>query len=68
MLQTFCEVVGHLSTNSFFAETETDLNRARDFAAAQVQSHKWQDPNSLKMVVQSHRIHTYYETACCTLF
>jgi hypothetical protein len=44
-------VVGHLSTISFFAETETDLNRARDFAAAQVQSHKWQDPNSLKMVV-----------------
>jgi hypothetical protein len=44
-------VVGHLSINSFFAETETDLNRARDFAAAQVQSHKWQDPNSLKMVV-----------------
>jgi hypothetical protein len=44
-------VVGHLSTISFFAETETDLNRALDFAAAQVQSHKWQDPNSFKMVV-----------------
>jgi hypothetical protein len=44
-------VVGHLYINSFFPEIETDLNRARDFAAAQVQSHKWQDPNSLKMVV-----------------